>query len=193
MSILPPIPRTVQLYLAVIASSITVVLLLGAIYFTRGDLQWIAFLSGILVAAIVATVVRASYTELMVARHTMQLLAAEEKLAQETKLRLWAEKAATASNARLQLIGETFPAMLAYVDAGQRCRYHNLLFRQWLGLNPDEIDGRSLRELLGNKFYREIEGFLADVMAGKAKHHEHMQELTPWFDPPSVRTVSPEF
>lgn len=178
MRILPPsIPRTAQLYLGVIASGITVVLLLVAIYFTLNDLQWIAFLSGVLMAATIATVVRASYTELMVARHTMQLLAAEEKLAQEIKLRLWAEKAATASQARLQLIGEKFPAMLAYIDAGQRCRYHNTLFRQWLGLNPDEIDGRPLREVLGNKFYGEIEGFLADVMAGKIVHNEHRQEL----------------
>lgn len=178
MRILPPsIAPTAQFYLAVIASSITVVLLLVSIYFTLNDLQWIAFLSGVLMAATIATVVRASYTEMMVARHTMQLLAAEEKLAQETKLRLWAEKAATASQARLQLIGEKFPAMLAYIDVGQRCRYHNILFRQWLGLDPNEIDGRPLREVLGNKFYGEIESFLADVMAGKVVQNEHRQEL----------------
>ena len=109
--------RTVQPYLTAIASIVTVVLLVAVIYFTRNDLQWIAFLSGILVAAIVAMAIRTSHAELIVARHTTQLLATEEKLVQETKLHLWAEKAAAASKARLQLIGEKFPAMLAYVDA----------------------------------------------------------------------------
>ncbi|MDO8437488.1 MAG: EAL domain-containing protein [Nitrosomonadaceae bacterium] len=149
-----------------------------AIYFTRSDLLWIAFLSGVLVASIIAMAVRATHIELIVARHTMQLLATEEKLAQEIKLHLWAEKAAAASKARLQFIGEKFPAMIAYVDAEQRCCYHNTMFRQWLGLNPDQVDGRPLREVLGNKFYGEIESFLTDVMAGKTVHAEHIQELT---------------
>ena len=173
-----PIFRTVQPYLTAIASIVTVVLLVAVIYFTDSDLQWIAFLSGVLVAAIVAMAIQTSHAELIAARHTAQLLATEEKLAQEIKLHLWAEKAATASKTRLQFIGEKFPAMLAYVDAEQHCCYHNTMFRQWLGLNPDQIDGRPLREVLGNKFYGEIEGFLTAVMAGKTVHNEHTQELT---------------
>ncbi len=172
-----PIFRTVQPYLTAIVSIATVVLLVTVIYFTDSDLQWIAFLSGVLVAAIVAMAVRTSHAELVASRHTTQLLGTEEKLAQEIKLHLWAEKTATASKARLQFVGEKFPAMLAYVDAEQRCCYHNAMFRQWLGLNPDQIDGQALREVLGSKLYAEIESLLAGVMAGKTMQHEYVQEL----------------
>lgn len=169
--------HTVGPYLAAIASIVTVALLVVVIYFTGSDLQWIAFLSGILVAAVIAMAIRTSHAELIIARHAAQLQATEEKLAQETKLHLWAEKAAATSKARLQLIDEKFPAMLAYIDAGQHCCYHNPRFRQWLGLNPDQVDGQLLREVLGDKFYGEIEGFLVDVMAGKTVYRKHAQKL----------------
>lgn len=173
-----PIFRVTRPYLTAIAATVMVVLLIVAIYFTRIDLQWVAFPGGILVAAILAMTSRASHSEWLIARRSAQLSASKEKLAQETKLRVWAEKAAAASRARLQFTDEKLPVMLVYIDAGQHCCYHNHAFRQCLGLEPNQIDGRLLREVLGDKFYGEIESSITEVMAGKTVHNERTRKLT---------------
>lgn len=172
-----PIFRAARPYMTAIAAIAMVGLLIVAIYFTRLDLQWVAFLCGILVAAILAMASRASHAEFIIARRSAQLFASKEKLTQEAKLRVWAEKAAAASKARLQFTDERFPAMLAYIDAEQHCCYHNQAFRQWLGLKPDQVDGRLLREVLGDKFYGEIESSIIEAMAGKTVHNERTQKL----------------
>jgi len=57
-------------------------------------------------------------------------------------------------------------AMVAYWDAGQRCRFSNDAHREWFGRRPEEMDGISLSELLGPYYERNlpyIQGALAGI------------------------------
>jgi len=63
-----------------------VALLVFAIYFTSGK-EWITFLSGILIASVIAMASRASHAEWIIMRRTAQLASMRDKLEEETDLR----------------------------------------------------------------------------------------------------------
>ena len=170
--------RAVQPYLAAVAVTAMAAALIAAIYFTLLELQWIAFLAGILVAAILAMVTRASRAEWIMTRRTAQLQLMREKHAKEAKLRERADEALAAARARLRFVHEGLPAMVAYVDAEERYRYHNHAFRRWLGLKEaDQIDGRYMREVLGDKAYAELGGAIKEALAGRTVQYERTQKM----------------
>lgn len=105
------------------------------------------------------------------------LACAKDKLLQEIAERKRAENALRASEARMRLITDAMPAMLAYVDAKQRYCYHNKAFETWLGLTADQIDGRHLREVLGKETYNSIKEQIKEVLSGKEVHFEHAQRV----------------
>jgi diguanylate cyclase (GGDEF)-like protein/PAS domain S-box-containing protein len=49
----------------------------------------------------------------------------------------------------LRRILNTLPAMVAYWDADQRCRFANQDYERWFGVKPEWVLGRRLEELLG--------------------------------------------
>ena len=49
----------------------------------------------------------------------------------------------------LRRILGTLPAMVAYWDANQRCRFANQDYERWFGVKPEWVVGRQLEELLG--------------------------------------------
>ena len=88
-------------YLTAVAVLGVVAALIAAIYFTLLDLEWIAFLAGILFAAIVAMVSQASRAQWLIARRSAQLVRARELLARESSRRKRAEEALTAAQSEL--------------------------------------------------------------------------------------------
>lgn len=73
---------------------------------------------------------------------------------------------------RLHLVDEVMPVMLAYVDSTRHYRYHNRAFRDWIGAEAAQIDGRSMLEVLGESVYREIEGRTSRALAGQVIRYE---------------------
>jgi hemerythrin len=63
------------------------VLLVIAIYFTELGMQWITFLTGILIASIIGMVSRTTRAEWIIMRRTAQLKSIKDKLEQEMRLR----------------------------------------------------------------------------------------------------------
>ena len=53
------------------------------------------------------------------------------------------------SDALLQNTVDKIPAMLAYWDAEQRCRFANRAYERWFGVSPEELIGKHIRDLLG--------------------------------------------
>lgn len=51
--------------------------------------------------------------------------------------------------ALLRAVVDTVPAMLAYWDTAQRCVFANRAYESWFGVNPDQLVGRTLQDLLG--------------------------------------------
>jgi adenylate cyclase len=79
--------RGVRPYITAIAVILIAVMLVGAIYLTELGMQWVTFLTGILVASILGMASRASRAEWIITRRTAQLSALKDKLEQETHQR----------------------------------------------------------------------------------------------------------
>ena len=110
-----------------------------------------------------------------------QMLVSKERLANEIKHRLWAEKTASESKVKSLFIDENIPIMLAYFNTDLRCRYHNRIFRRWFGLKPDQIDGRLLMEFSDAEFYSSIKDCIEEIQAGKTIHNERILNSTKGF------------
>lgn len=169
--------RAVRPFISAIAVIATGAILVFTIYFTEIGPQWITFLAGILVAAILAEATRVSRAEWTTMRRTAQLGNAKEKLDHETQLRKRAEAALAASKPRLHLIDEVLPVMVAFIDNEGRCQYHNRSFMKWLRLRPEQIHGRHMREVLGAKVYQETATSVRQSLDGHPVHYERMQTM----------------
>lgn len=169
--------RAVQPYVSAIAVIVTSAILVFTIYYTQLGMQWVTFLTGILVAAILAAVTRATRAEWIVTRRTAQLSSVKDKLERETRLRKKAEETVAAGKPLLQLIDEIKSTMVALVDTDGRYQYHNRAFREWLNLRPERINGRHMSEVLGAKTYGEIAAAVRQSLGGQTVRYDQNQKL----------------
>lgn len=169
--------RGVRAYLVAIAVIATAAALVSTIYVTEGSVNWIAFLTGVLIASVLAEAARASRSEWVLMRRTAQLSAMREKLELEVAQRKNQDAKIAASLTRLRLMDESLPTMIVLIDRDGYCRYHNHAFRAWLNAKADAIDGRLLRDLFGSKAYAEIATAVRQSLDGQHAHYEHMHEM----------------
>jgi len=169
--------RTVRPLIAALAVIATAAVLVAAIYFTRIELQWITFLAGVLVAAILAEATRVSRIEWLAMLRSAKLSALKDKLEHETFLRRSAETALASAKPKLQLIDETIPTMVAFIDPEGHSQYHNRAFRDWLHLRPEHIQGQHLRKVLGPKIYQEAATEIRQSLDGLPVHYEQTQRM----------------
>jgi PAS domain S-box-containing protein len=151
--------------------------LVSTILYTQENLLWTAFLTGILLASILAEAARASRSEWVLMRRTAQLAAIKDKLGLEAKLRISAEGKIAEVQGRLRLLDEALLTMIVLVDPEGYCRYHNCAFRDWLHLKAELIYGRHLRDLLGSKAYAGIATAVKQSLDGQSVRYEHVQEM----------------
>lgn len=131
----------------------------------------------ILLMSILFMVTQIAHTEKAFSKQFAQLAAQKERLASEIKYRIWAEKTSSENKARLQIVDENFPAMLAYFNAERQCRYHNRTFRQWFGLRPEQIENRFFDEFLVKPLFSDISGAIERVLSGETVQNQHIQQL----------------
>jgi len=162
-------------YLGALGVIVLLGMLLCAIYYTERDLKWVTFLSGVLFAAILALVSRASRAEWIIKRRTVQLTSFRERLAKETVLRARAQDALALLKTSVHYLDQEMPAMLAYVNSDLCFRYHNRAFRTFRGVRSDQIDGRHLREVVGAATYAEIEESAKQALLGTTMRFEGTQ------------------
>ena len=164
--------KAVTPFIAAGAVVITGTVLIAAIYFTLFDLEWVAFLGGVLMASILAMAARAARAEVAAANRGGRLLLAEYRLTGEGERRDKLEKQLAAANARLRYSDEQLPVMLAFVDQDTRYRFHNHAFRSWHGLQESKIDGQHMRDVLGRKVFMEVEPYVQAAAAGRLVRYE---------------------
>ncbi|HEU0186547.1 MAG TPA: EAL domain-containing protein [Gallionellaceae bacterium] len=169
--------NNVQPFISTIAVVAIAGVLVFTIYFTRFDVHWVAFLAGVLVAAVLAEATRLSRVEWLLMRRSAQMATLKDKLEREVWLRKSAEEAAAAGKPRLRLIDEVLPTMVVFVDAEGHCRYHNRAFRDWLHLRPEQVDGRHMSVILGAKVYQEIASYVRQSMDGHAVKYERTHKM----------------
>lgn len=168
--------RRVAPFLAGAGGVLTVAMVLVAIYFTQSDLQWATFLGGMLCASIFALASRSLRAKWLIARRTAQLGKARANLASEARLRQRAEEDLACIANTTVYLHESLPAMLAYIDDTRLIKYHNRAFRQGLGSTVSKIDGRPLREVVGDGSYSELDDDLAGAFAGNVVFRERSSE-----------------
>ncbi len=91
----------------------------------------------------------------------------------ELLLRRKYEAASRESEQRLRVITDNVPGLVAYVDAGERYRFSNRLYESWLGIPRDEIAGRSVREVWGERLYPQIKPNIERALRGERVTHEY--------------------
>ncbi len=169
--------RAVSPFAGAGAALVMLALLVATIYFTWFDLQWVTFFAGILAAAVLSIVSRASRAEWIIARRNAQVAHLKSKLNAEVVLRRHADEGLAAVRATVHHLDETFPAMVAYVDADDVVRYHNRAFRVWLGAARDAIDGRMFRDLLAPGAWTDLEGPFREMREGRLSQSVRLYPL----------------
>ena len=77
------------------------------------------------------------------------------------------------SRARLQLIMDNIPAAISYVDRDECYVFANKGYERLLGLNPDEMVGRTIRELMRPDTYATGKPRLDAALAGEPQEFEN--------------------
>jgi PAS domain S-box-containing protein len=80
------------------------------------------------------------------------------------------------SESQLREITDTVPAWITYVDAGQRLRFHNRAYQEVFGLKQEELEGKTLREILGDEVYETIRPRVEEVLRGYPVVYERAQK-----------------
>ena len=88
-----------------------------------------------------------------------------------TVLRL-SEVALLESEARLRTIADALPAMIAYLDAGQVYRFHNLAYEREFKLSGLQVLGETVRATVGAARYAALEPYIERVLAGETVSFE---------------------
>ncbi|MGR4973725.1 PAS domain-containing protein [Pseudomonas sp. LARHCG127] len=77
------------------------------------------------------------------------------------------EQALRQSQTELQLIINAMPILISYVDREERFRLNNSAYLDWYGMTPQELYGKTIREVLGDEAYAARAQQIADALAGK--------------------------
>lgn len=76
------------------------------------------------------------------------------------------ERALRESESKLRLITDALPALISYVDKHQIYRFTNKGYEDWFGKPVNEINGHTLREVLGPALYDPRRHFVEQALAG---------------------------
>ncbi|WP_339487637.1 PAS domain-containing hybrid sensor histidine kinase/response regulator [Pseudomonas sp. RL_5y_Pfl2_70] len=77
------------------------------------------------------------------------------------------EQALRQSQTELQLIINAMPILISYVDHEERFRLNNAAYLDWFGLTPQELYGRTIRDVIGEEAYFLRAPYIAEALAGR--------------------------
>ena len=98
----------------------------------------------------------------------------KERAERALRAQLESERAYTT---RLRLITDAVPAVIAYIDSGQRFRFCNRQYVKTMGRAEAEIIGRSVREVVGDEQYENTRPWLERALGGERVEFERTQRL----------------
>jgi PAS domain S-box-containing protein len=78
-----------------------------------------------------------------------------------------ARQAVEAHARQLRLITDALPVLIGYVDKEEKYRFANRAYEPWFGLKPEELLGRTLREVVGERAYAGVSAYVAQALAGE--------------------------
>ena len=139
--------------LAIVASAAAATAYFAVYYAFDGVLAWVGHVTGfVLLGGLVALMM-----------HRLQEAYRSQRDALE---------AAHASEKQLRLIADSFPTLIAYVDAGERYRFNNRTYEQWFGSRAADLTGMHVRDVLGEAAYAAVKPHVALALAGRTTRFE---------------------
>ncbi|MBT0961049.1 PAS-domain containing protein [Denitromonas iodatirespirans] len=124
--------------------------------------------------------------EARVRERTAELLSAKTEIDQIAQ-------ALGRSEARLQMIIDSIPALIAYVDRQRNYQFANKGYAEWFGLTKENIVGRSIRSVFGDEAYAQITGYLDTASAGERVTYEYARKTDKGRTVYARSVVVPEF
>lgn len=79
-----------------------------------------------------------------------------------------AETRSRDSEERLRMVTDNLPALISYVDADFRYRFVNRVYDDWFGAAPEGYIGRSMRDVVGEEGWADIEPAARRALEGQA-------------------------
>lgn len=147
-------------------------MLVFTIYFTLFDLQWIAFLLGVLCAAVLGLVSQSMKAQWLIARRNAQLRRHKELLTEESARAERAAQALKMAEVRFRTVLDALPLMLFFVGRDARCRQANLAFEQWCGRSAADLEGAPLRGMVDDAIYDGLVLHGDQALLGNEMHYE---------------------
>jgi PAS domain S-box-containing protein len=83
-----------------------------------------------------------------------------------------ADEALRESEAQLRLVAETLPVFILRVDTDLRYQFVNRAYAQRFGMEPQELIGKRLPEVIGQKAYEAAKPYLDRMLAGEEVQYE---------------------
>ncbi len=83
-----------------------------------------------------------------------------------------AEETIKRKEEELRSITDTVPALMAFIDLDQRYRFNNDAYRKWFDEPPQDIYGKHVREVIGEKSYADIRPHLERALRGEQTAYE---------------------
>lgn len=81
-------------------------------------------------------------------------------------------KASEASAQKLRLITDSLPALIGYVNREERYEFANKAYERWFNMPVQQLLGRTMREVVGDKAYQVAEANIARVLKGERMDYE---------------------
>ena len=110
-----------------------------------------------------------SYTPLR--NHTGEIYAILD-IAIDVTAQVLAQQAMEQSEAHLQLLRDTVPAMIFYLDENERYRSYNTVFMDWFSVGKEEAIGKTVLEFLGEAVYAKTLPHLEIAYGGEQEKYE---------------------
>lgn len=144
--------RGVKTILTLLLTLALGVMVIATIYFTLFDLQWLAFLGGILFAAVLSMASQASKAEWLIIRRTRQVERLREQVQKESARRKISEDAMLATEARMRMVNDLLPLPIMFVDRDLRIHDHNKAALEITRIHEIRIEGQLLRDVMSSSY-----------------------------------------
>ncbi|MBE9225529.1 PAS domain S-box protein [Phormidium sp. LEGE 05292] len=76
------------------------------------------------------------------------------------------------SKAQLQLITDSVPGCISYIDASQRYRFVNKTYEAWFNCQKEDILGKTIQQVIGLEAYQQVLPYITQVLVGKTVTYE---------------------
>ncbi|MER2999521.1 PAS domain-containing protein [Pontibacter populi] len=90
----------------------------------------------------------------------------------EVTLQVAARKAAEASEQQLKLVTDSLPVLIGYLDKDVIYRFTNKAYETWFPYKAQELIGRKVRDVVGEKAYANAEKYIEQALAGNLVQFE---------------------